>query len=252
MEKFKYSFRDFLIEKYIGKRKYSSNPMIRIQHVSPTRFNVLSFINKKGKVTREDLNDFFEGLNKKTGKHTSMRWIYKNKKLIKRKKTKDGVFYYLSPYGKHVLKITSVRESLELLEKGVEFLIEIEDTATLSNTPGMGNSQMPSFDSFGSGDSFGGSLDKEEFDCDEDDEFYEECLEEKEQSSNEIWFTVKKEKEHEISRKIEKEIPNAKIKTTFVVLGNENKIGFLVIIKPEDKKKIQEFIKKYNLQNLEL
>lgn len=129
------------------KRKYTDkHPGRTVQHVTPVRNKILRFIASKGRVTRAQLIKFFEGMNRLSGRRTSMSWIYKNKKLVQNRKFRETRYYFLTSLGQRVLHRTSANES--------ESVLEMDGGATLGNIPGMGNSQPPSYDGVGSGDTF--------------------------------------------------------------------------------------------------
>lgn len=137
------SFEEFIGEgkKVTIKRKYTdTHPAKTVQLKSPVRNKVLSFISEKNVVSRDDLIEFLKGMNEEFGRKTSISWVSRNSKLIKKIIEKDGsVNYTLTKFGKSVLNKTDVSEDGE---------------ATLQNTPGQGNVKAPTDTETGSGDKF--------------------------------------------------------------------------------------------------
>lgn len=150
MEQHLLTFEEFLLERanrMVVKRKYGKHPSIDAQYYTPVRNKILRFIKGKGKATIQELNILFQQMNSKTGRTTSMNWIYRNRKLVKGFKGKDGNRYFmLTVLAKKILMRTNTYEGLDL--------DEMDGGATLANTPGMGNSQPPSYGKEGSGDTF--------------------------------------------------------------------------------------------------
>jgi len=156
----------------IFKRKYGKIPGVDAQYYTPVRNKILNFISGKGKVSIPELNKFFKSINIKSGRNTSMNWIYRNRKLVQgvRGKKKEHLFM-LTQLGKKILLRTNTYENLVL---EIEDILELDGAATLANTPGMGNSQLPSMGEIGSGDTFDavGSPGEEE---EEENEFIDEA-----------------------------------------------------------------------------
>jgi hypothetical protein len=148
------------------KRRYGKHLGVDAQYYTPVRNKILRFINGKGKVSIKELNSFFKSINVKTGRNTSMNWIYRNRKLVHGVKGKTNAhLFMLTSMGKKILSRTDTYES-------IDYSISEEGEATLSNTPGMGNSQPPQMGEIGSGDTFDavGSPGDEECECDPDEE----------------------------------------------------------------------------------
>jgi hypothetical protein len=102
--KFIETFEDFLNEaKVVVKRKYTDNhPEKSISNNAPIRERILSFVNEKGSVTRQELLEFLKAMNEETGGSTSRKWISKNPTLFMVKEKAGVKTYTLSSYGKKI------------------------------------------------------------------------------------------------------------------------------------------------------
>ena len=98
------TFEDFLTEgRVIVKRKYTEDhPQKSVSDKAPIRERVLSFVNEKGSVTRQELMEFFKSMNEETGGSTSRKWLTKNPTLFVIKEKNGVKTYMLSSYGKKV------------------------------------------------------------------------------------------------------------------------------------------------------
>jgi len=98
------SFEDFLNESKVSiKRKYTENhPAKHVSSHGPIREKVLAFVKEKGEVTREELLNFFKGMNEETGGSTSRKWLNKNPHYFKVTEKKGVKTYKLSQLGERV------------------------------------------------------------------------------------------------------------------------------------------------------
>jgi len=97
-------FNEFLTEaKVIVKRKYTEvHPEKSVSDKAPIRERVLSFVNEKGYVTRQEMLEFLKAMNEESGGNTSRKWLTKNPTLFIIKEKNGVKTYTLSSYGKKV------------------------------------------------------------------------------------------------------------------------------------------------------
>ena len=98
------SFDEFLNEGRVTvKRKYTeAHPEKSVSDRAPIRERVLSFVNEKGSVSRQELLEFLKAMNEETGGTTSRKWLTKNPTLFVIKEKNGVKTYTLSSYGKKV------------------------------------------------------------------------------------------------------------------------------------------------------
>jgi len=130
-----------LLEKRVKtKRKYTDNyPEKNMNSGAGVRNTVLSFMHQnEGKVKLSDMKEFLATVAESRGKSISRSWFSANKKYVTKVTEKTGTYYKLTSAGKKLI------ERLDISEDG----------ATMDNTNGMGDVDMPSADKNGSGDRF--------------------------------------------------------------------------------------------------
>jgi len=106
------SYDQFLNEAiHTVKRKYTdSHPARTVSDYAPVRERVLSFVSEKGKVTGEQLSEFFKLMNEETGRKTNIEWMKANSTFFKVKESEGVKYYTLSEEGKRVhTKLTAIK-----------------------------------------------------------------------------------------------------------------------------------------------
>jgi len=115
------------------KRKYTDAHPAHIHSTyGPVREKVLSFINKYGSVSHQELKEFLNQYKESSGRTTGFGWIRKNNHLVEKiTKKNSGPFYRLTKRGKKVLeKIHNLVENREnftntekILDKNIYYCI---------------------------------------------------------------------------------------------------------------------------------
>jgi len=89
----------------ILRRKYKDNNEERLGLRAPIRTKVLEFIDSKGTVTYNELDEFIQNVKEEEGKRPSWGWIRKNADLIDKDIDENGeTIYSLTKRGKRILE----------------------------------------------------------------------------------------------------------------------------------------------------
>ena len=93
------------------KRKYGIYDSINVGKNAPIRNSILGFINEKGCCSKDEMCEFIKSKNEESGANTSMKWLTKNAKYIKKTTNENGdPAYKLSKLGARVIKKTNISE----------------------------------------------------------------------------------------------------------------------------------------------
>jgi len=97
---------DFIPKRSIVlRRKYRDANEERLGLKAPVRTKVLEFIESKGTVTHEELDEFIQSVKEDAGKKPSWGWVRKNASLIDKDIDEGGaVSYSLTKRGKRILE----------------------------------------------------------------------------------------------------------------------------------------------------
>ena len=101
-EKLVCTFDEFLSEGHIVvKRKYTdAHPEKKVGNKAPIREKILSFLAEQGKVNKDQMMEFINGLNEESGGNTSRKWLNKNTHLVNVTKKGDEKIYSLTKLGR--------------------------------------------------------------------------------------------------------------------------------------------------------
>jgi len=101
-EKLVYSFDEFVSEGHIVvKRKYTdAHPEKKVGNKAPIREKILSFLAEQGKVNKEQMMEFINGLNEESGGTTSRKWLNKNTHLVSVTTKNEEKTYSLTKLGR--------------------------------------------------------------------------------------------------------------------------------------------------------
>lgn len=117
---------EFLNEKIQVKRKYTDNYPAQYKNETGVRNKVLEFINSKGSVSKQEMNEYLDSLKETMGKRPSSSFLRDNSYLISKNIDESGeVTYSLTYKGRQAFKDLSKRKINE--DFGVEEIEEIDE-----------------------------------------------------------------------------------------------------------------------------
>lgn len=134
---------NFIPKNIILKRKYRDFNEDKIGINAPIRTKVLEFIDSKGSVSREELDEFMNNIKEEKGKKPNWGWVRKNSSLIDKSVNEEtGISYSLTKRGKRVLEAYRKFEEFVSSYKSKDDAIEEDSNLDLDNIDNIDNNDQ--------------------------------------------------------------------------------------------------------------